>query len=47
MTVLICLAMCAINIPFIVQDPTRWLNWAAAVFCFVMAMACAILEAGS
>jgi len=24
----------AIQIPFIIQDPTRWWNWAALIFCF-------------
>ena len=28
--------LCAVNIPFIVQDPTRWMNWASAVICFGM-----------
>ena len=27
-------AVAVINIPFIVQDPTRWWNWAALVFSF-------------
>jgi len=37
--VIVCFAMCVINIPFIVQDPTRWWNWASAVFCFGLGIA--------
>ena len=30
----------AVNIPFIIQDPSRWLNWVSAIFCFVMGILC-------
>ena len=30
----ICFCMSAINIPFIIQDPTRYWNWMSAVICF-------------
>ncbi len=36
--------MAAINVPYIVQDPTRWWNWAALVFCFGLGIASAINE---
>ena len=44
MSSIIFLALAAINVPFIVQDPTRWLNWAAAVFCFGLGIASAARE---
>ena len=25
--------LAALQIPFIIQDPTRWFNWIALVFC--------------
>lgn len=34
MSTVIIFVMAAINIPFIVTDPTRWLNWLSFVFCF-------------
>ena len=42
---MICFAMSAINIPFIVADPTNGWNWAAAVFCFGLGIANAITAA--
>lgn len=36
--VVFCLIMAAINLPFIFEDPTRWLNWASLVFCSLMAL---------
>ena len=35
-------AMAAINVPFIVYDPTRWWNWASLVFCFGLGIASAV-----
>jgi uncharacterized membrane protein len=29
----IILSMCAINVPFIITDPSRWWNWTSAIFC--------------
>lgn len=34
----LCLASGVCNIPFIVTDPTRWVNWASAVFCICIAL---------
>jgi hypothetical protein len=33
-----CLILGLCNIPFIVTDPTRWINWASAIFCIGMAL---------
>lgn len=39
----ICFAMVAINVPFIVSNPTgAILNWASAVYCFGLGIACAM-----
>lgn len=42
MPTVILFAMAALNVPFIVTDPTRWWNWASAVFCFGLAIASAL-----
>lgn len=42
MVTIICMAMAAINVPLIVQNPSRWWNWAAAVFCFGLGIANAV-----
>ena len=43
---IICFAMAAINVPFIVANPSgAVLNWAAAVFCFGLGIACAVMSA--
>ena len=34
---IICFAISALNISFIVHDPTSWFNWVSAVFCFGLA----------
>lgn len=39
---IICFTMAAINIPFIVNNPSSWFNWASAVFCFGLGIACAV-----
>jgi uncharacterized membrane protein len=39
---MIIMAMAAINVPFIVDDPSRWWNWCAAVFCFGVGIVVAI-----
>jgi hypothetical protein len=40
----ICIAMAAINVPFIVEDPSRWWNWCAAVFCLGIGIVVAIIN---
>ena len=42
----ICFAMAAINVLFIVANPggAAW-NWASAVFCFGLGIACAAMSA--
>jgi hypothetical protein len=30
---MICFGLAAIQVPFVVQDPTRWWNWASILFC--------------
>ncbi len=42
MSTLIFFVLSAINVTFIVADPTLWLNWAAAAFCFVLGIASAL-----
>lgn len=42
---IVCLLCCAVNIPFIVDNPKQWLNWVAAVWSFAMAMFCAMQAA--
>ena len=46
MTTIICFAMAAINVPFIVMNPGgALLNWAVFVFCFGLGIACAVMSA--
>ena len=42
MATIICMVMAAINVLFIVQNPSRWWNWAAAVVCFGLGIANAV-----
>ena len=34
MAAIVCMAGAAINVAIAANDPTRYANWAAAVFCF-------------
>lgn len=44
MNTVICFLLCIINIPFIVQDPSRWFSWCAVVFAFGMGIVSAEQE---
>lgn len=44
-SVIICFGLSALNVIFIVKDPMAWWNWAAAVFCFGLGIALAIMAA--